>query len=1053
MNLKLINDFIAGVSEDERRKASQFLKNSTVVYCYAEKSGAIVGAFRNLQATLGKKIVKARLLPIASGNISALCDICEKNTAIPCVHSVALAMHCLKFESLFVERKERHERLSYSGLPPVSLDSVLERAREPESGTHLEVHFPQGLPHFPTIWNNCLFGVRLFSPAREYLGNIANIRQLHFREMIGVNLRISQFSLQEKQIIRYLAFHAAGEGNLLSMNSEALAEFFHCLAGFASIFSGEKTIHVNREFAEPGIAFYMKGGRRMFRPALVIGEDRIVTAKNFYIIMGRNGCWIGTNGDYWWLPAVIDIAVLRAFFRLEETALESKEAEELLPQFPSRFFKLVDQDAKAIHKRRFTPVFHIHMPNNGESLLSLALYFDYKGTILKPGAENIYSDSKQSFRRDKELETLLLDELAFFGFVRKSSESNEFFLSDIDSAGVFMSEVVPTWIAAGRKVFFEAGSNQIVPELKLALFMDFRDGLTVKFRYSISAPDGKSLKWQKLVKDCLELEDFTVAHESAPIVRIPSSIKEFIFSVWDLVRVEDSSIPEKLSIPTAALEYFLDCCRKHGIVVENMPDLSKTEDALEAEDFSPGKFFKGTLRPYQLEALKWMAQMFSKGFNFILADEMGLGKTVQALALLSYLAEKRASGLPSMVLCPSSLVENWKLEAERFVPEMKSIIIRGNNRDSSFWEHAASHNLIICSYAIIRRDVELCSNIKFDCLILDEAQHIKNPNTENAKTCKSLNSISRMILTGTPIENSALDIWSLFDFLHPGLLGTHRTFKAKFCGPNADAATQQELAARTGPFILRRRKAEVAAELPEKTEQTIFCDFDEAQKKIYDIILDQGRGEFESIIKNKNAGRIHVLTALLRLRQICCHPLLLPEKIRPVEAKSAKMELFRELLFESIDSGHRILFFSQFTSLLKIVRDMLEAEKIQYEYLDGATENRIERVHNFNSNPQIPIFLLSLKAGGTGLNLVGADKVIIYDPWWNPAVENQASDRAHRIGQTKKVSVVKLAVKNSIEERVMALHDKKQELFDNVVENASLFRKMSDDDIRFLLGL
>ncbi len=1049
MNIKSLKSFIdTGFTGDELRKAGQALKMNPVLYCYSDESGNVRGALRNSQNDLSRKLIRVSLSEMPDGAKSK-CDLCD-DTGSKCLHSATLALHCLKFEGIFSEKKEKIGHITYSGLPPVSFRTVSSQAHEENAGTRLEVCFPQGLPHFPTRWDKCVFGLKLFSPAREYLGNLSNLRQLHFKETIGANLRISQFSLQERQIIRYLALNVEADSNMLSMNSENLAEFFHCLSGFEAILSGEKTIHVNRAPAEPAIAFYSKSGENMFRPA-VLESGRTVTSKNFYIIMGRSGCWIGANGDYWWIPGTIDISILRAFYRLDETAFGTEEADKILSQFPERFFKTVHIETKTVRKKHFTPVYQIRSGAASEHKLEMKLFFDYDGVFLLPGTENIFYGRDSTFRRDKENETLTADELQCFGFIRRSNEKNEFFLNDIESAGIFTNEIVPAWTSLGRKIFFEAGKSTSVPDLKLDLEKIGEDDDNIKFRYHLNA-GADSASWTELVRHCIDSTDFFSVGRSS-IIHVPEQLKDFALSVWDIVR-EDSRDPGRIIvIPRAGEDYFATKANSCGIEIRN-PDLPAKKEKVSADKSAEFKlkYFTGELRTYQKEGFFWMRAMLARRLNFILADEMGLGKTVQALATIAYMKENRSDTLPVIVLCPSSLVENWELEAKRFTPELRTIIIRGTERDKEFWRKAVEKDIVICSYSIFKRDIGLCSALLFRCIILDEAQHIKNPSTENAKACKLVKAKHRIVLTGTPLENSPMDLWSVFDFLHPGFLGSSRNFKNRFCGPENSRKAQNELASRAGPFILRRKKSQVAPDIPEKTEQLIFCELDASQKKLYQELLEKGRREYDSMSKDKASSRMNVLTCLLRLRQLCCHPLLLPEELRPSGAKSAKTELFQELFLERLDSGHRILFFSQFTSLLKIIRAWLDSEAIAYEYLDGSTQNRMDKVENFNRNMEIPVFLLSLKAGGSGLNLATADRVIIYDPWWNPAVESQASDRAHRIGQTKKVSVLKLAVRNTVEERVIELHKKKKEMFDNLVENASLFRNLTDKDIEFLLG-
>jgi SNF2 family DNA or RNA helicase len=407
---------------------------------------------------------------------------------------------------------------------------------------------------------------------------------------------------------------------------------------------------------------------------------------------------------------------------------------------------------------------------------------------------------------------------------------------------------------------------------------------------------------------------------------------------------------------------------------------------------------------------------------------------------------------PALVICPASLVENWKREAERFIGGIRVAALSGAGRQE-IWNNYNNYNIIIISYASARRDIEFIDNIKFSYLILDEAQHIKNPNTANAKTCKTIKADHRLVLTGTPLENSPDDLWSIFDYLHPGLLGSYNNFKKYYCGISQSKTLMNDLSARVAPFIKRRVKSMVCDELPPKQEQILYCEMDAQQRILYNAILEQGRIQCnETLCRGSRTEIFEIFTILLRLRQVCCDPNLLPNNNKVVYP-SAKMELLQELVMQNLDSGHKMLIFSQFTSMLSIIRAWLESEQINFEYLDGATKNRMQHVDNFNNDEQIPVFLLSLKAGGVGLNLTAADTVIIYDPWWNPAVELQATDRTHRIGQTKTVNSIKLVVKDSIEEKILAMQSHKQEIFDNIIENpAAIGEKISLEELRLLFS-
>lgn len=436
------------------------------------------------------------------------------------------------------------------------------------------------------------------------------------------------------------------------------------------------------------------------------------------------------------------------------------------------------------------------------------------------------------------------------------------------------------------------------------------------------------------------------------------------------------------------------------------------------------------LRPYQKNGVAWLDFLQRNGFGGILADEMGLGKTVQMLAFLKCMAGE-ARG-PSIIVCPTSLVFNWVAEVKKFTPSMRVLAIEGSDRRKLFKE-IANHDLIVTSYALIRRDAEHYKGLEFEAAVLDEAQHIKNRQTQNAQAVKAIRARRRFVLTGTPMENSVLDLWSIFDFLMPGYLGQAKDFKERYEWPitrDKSAAAQARLARRIRPFILRRLKKDVLQDLPEKLEQVSYCDLSAAQGELYQQVLEAGRREItEAVGANGLAkSRMLVFTTLLRLRQICCDPRLLRLEGMDPKTTSGKTEMFSELLEEVLDGGHRALVFSQFTSMLSLIREALDAEGITYCYLDGSTTNRAEVVSQFQNDDTIPVFLLSLKAGGVGLNLTGADTVIHFDPWWNPAVEDQATDRVHRMGQTRMVTSYKLITRGTVEEKILNLQERKREL-------------------------
>lgn len=466
---------------------------------------------------------------------------------------------------------------------------------------------------------------------------------------------------------------------------------------------------------------------------------------------------------------------------------------------------------------------------------------------------------------------------------------------------------------------------------------------------------------------------------------------------------------------------------------------------------------KNVLRGYQKLGFKWLKTLNAYGFGGILADDMGLGKTLQVLTfLLSERSEKVNS--PSIIVAPTSLVYNWLAEIEKFTPKLRTLIIAGKKDErQKIIDDINNYDVVITSYPLIRRDIDLYKDVTFRFCILDEAQHIKNHQSQNAKSVKKINAESYFALTGTPIENSLTELWSIFDFIMPSYLLNHSKFLKKFERPivkNRDNNALKELSRYIRPFILRRIKKDVLKELPDKIENKITVQLTNEQKKIYLAYLQKIKGEIEDEIRNKGFAKSHIkiLSGLTRLRQICCDPSMF---IEDYKGASGKLLLLEELINEAIAGGHRILLFSQFTTMLKIIRDMLQSNGIEFKYLDGST-NIIERgrlVREFNEGNG-NVFLISLKAGGTGLNLTGADTVIHFDPWWNPAVEEQATDRAYRIGQKNKVHVMKLITKGTIEEKIYELQEKKRKLIESVITpGETLVSKLSEKEIKDLFEL
>ncbi|HOV14571.1 MAG TPA: DEAD/DEAH box helicase, partial [Spirochaetota bacterium] len=461
------------------------------------------------------------------------------------------------------------------------------------------------------------------------------------------------------------------------------------------------------------------------------------------------------------------------------------------------------------------------------------------------------------------------------------------------------------------------------------------------------------------------------------------------------------------------------------------------------------KNFNGTLREYQESGYNWLHFLHKYNLNGCLADDMGLGKTVQTLAFLQNLKELKKLGI-SLLVVPVTTVANWESEITRFAPELKFVRHLGQERvkDKDFFK---DYDIIISSYHTLRNDIEFFNDFEFDYLILDEAQNIKNHASLIFKTVRIIKAKHRLSLTGTPIENNTTELWSQFNFLNPSLLGSINEFKHKFVNPieaYKDAEAAERLRKTIYSFILRRKKEEVDKDLPEKEEIIVYCEMNSEQRKVYNTLREYYKAQIGDTLEEKGIEKsaIQIFEALLRLRQAALFPSLVSDEYKNVE--SIKFETLKDLMEEIISEKHKVLLFSQFVQSLKIIENEVKSKKIMYSYIDGQTKKRDVEIKNFQENEDVRLFLLSLKAGGVGINLTAADYVILFDPWWNPAAESQAVDRSHRIGQTKKVMVYKLIVKDTVEEKILELQNKKKELVNQLItEEASFFKSLSKNDI------
>jgi superfamily II DNA or RNA helicase len=696
-----------------------------------------------------------------------------------------------------------------------------------------------------------------------------------------------------------------------------------------------------------------------------------------------------------------------------------------------------------------TPSLTVRTPrqNWGSDNLVATLEFDYDGVRVAsfpPGKMAVQTDRRRAIRREVAVETAAKELLAELGF----KEAKDFRVDPgtMEVTPKKLPPALPSLVSEGWRVEAEGVLYRSASEFKLAVTSNidwFELGGGVQYG-SQSVPLPLILDAARRGDTMIRLDDGSMGMLPDEWLRKHNLLIDIGKRHGDVLRFDQSHAGLLDSLLASQPEIRCDAgftqVRKRLHAFEG----------IEPMEAPPG--FQGTLRPYQQEGLGWLEYLRTFNFGGILADDMGLGKTIQMLAFLQRRRARRQARGPSLIVVPRSLVFNWLQESAKFTPRLRVLDYTGPNRHP-LRDSFDDHDLIVTTYGTMRSDIVELSKIEFDYAILDEAQAIKNADSQSAKAARLLQARHRLAMSGTPIENHLGELWSIFEFLNPGMLGTASVFKKHAAGASTDDPHARALLARAlKPFILRRTKKQVVKDLPEKIEQTLFCDLEPAQRKLYDQLV----GHYRMTLLGKSTdqlktSKIEVLEALLRLRQAACHPGLIDRE--HTGDPSAKLDMLIPSVAEVVDEGHKVLVFSQFTSFLSIVRDRLDAEGLTYEYLDGKTRNRQERVERFQNDPDCPIFLISLKAGGLGLNLTAAEYVYLLDPWWNPAVEAQAIDRSHRIGQINNVFAYRLIARDTVEQKILDLQQKKRDLADAILgEDNRMIATLTREDLEFLLS-
>ena len=703
--------------------------------------------------------------------------------------------------------------------------------------------------------------------------------------------------------------------------------------------------------------------------------------------------------------------------------------------------------------------------NHGtRSLLTLEIqnvYESIHGEFVLPGPNPDFQTGSYVFegqtfllRRAQEEEASLLSQLSEMRF---QPRNNKLWFMEPEEAISFLLDSYPTllqnWRVYGEATLSRYKVRTTTPSINASVQSNEQEkwfSLDVSVEY-----EGQSLPLEKIWKAWLKGKRY-VQLKDGSYASLPESWLEKLAHKLKVLGLDPNKPPKHhfKQFEAPVLDSILD----------DLPNAvedsfwSKLRDNIrhfkEVKQIETPQGLNASLRPYQIQGISYLNFLDEYGFGGILADEMGLGKTIQTLAFIQHMKNKGAQG-PNLIVVPTSVLPNWDREAEKFVPGLKRVIVYGTRRENIF-RKIGDADIVITTYALLRRDLEELEQYEFNSIILDEAQNIKNPNTITTKSVRNINARMRLCLSGTPIENNLFELWSLFEFLMPGFLGSQHAFQRGIIKPikEGDTETLEYLRTRVKPFILRRTKAEVVKDLPPKVESVTYCALADEQAELYASLARKLREQVLADVDEKGMAKsqMSILDALLKLRQICCHPKLLKMDMPGFSPNipSGKFETFKDMIINLVEEGHKILVFSQFVQMLQQISAWLQMTDIPFCYLDGSSKDRLEQVDKFNNSPDIPIFLISLKAGGTGLNLTSADYVIHYDPWWNPAVESQATDRAHRIGQAKQVFSYKLICQNTVEEKILKLQEMKRGVAEAVIPGQDSWKSLTRDDLEML---
>lgn len=888
----------------------------------------------------------------------------------------------------------------------------------------------------------------------------------HCREIFkNSDLKILDFLLKYSEIIKYTN-ESIGQQRYYGkvMNEGAITISNTCLDEMFDVFNGEY-IKIKKDYKEDKILFLDEAPEIKFILEEESKEDYKlypnIDIYNYDVLYGKKYLYIIIEDVIYRCPMNFKNTILKLLDMYKnnftkEILFKKKELPKLFSLVvPSIKKNLEIKNIKAEEMEKYIPqdlYVKVYLDMNERNFITADIKFGYKDLEFNPLKE----DKNINIPRDIVKETKTLETFIQTGFML-DKENGRLVLTDDEKIYNFLSEEIMYYMKNFEILATESFKKKEIKTPKISNVGIKIENNLLKINFSefnfSTSELVEIMEKYKLRKKYYKLNDgsFLNLQENETLDFLEKLNIDGTLNYNELLNGE-------INLPVYRSLYLDKILKKSNMnVYKNKEYKELINDIQNANDdyIKVPSELNATLRRYQEVGYKWLKTLDTYGLGGILADDMGLGKTLQVICLLLDYNVNADEKKTSIVVCPSSLTLNWYNEINKFAPSLKAKVISGNAEERKKYIHnLENYDIIITSYDLLKRDIETYTemNYEYKFIIADEAQYIKNNNTQNFKAIKKIKAQTRFALTGTPIENSLAELWSIFDFTMPGYLYGYRKFKESFETPiikDEDSYKTKKLKMLIEPFILRRIKEEVLTELPEKTVTVLNSEMEEEQQKIYMSYMAEAREEVanEIVANGFEKNQMKILALLMRLRQICCHPSLF---INNYEGGSGKLNQCMEIIKDAVQGNHKILLFSGYTSMFDILEEDLKKENIKYFKLTGQTKvtERIELVDEFNENSEIKVFLISLKAGGTGLNLIGADMVIHYDPWWNISAENQATDRTYRIGQKRNVQVYKLITKNSIEEKIYELQQKKAKLVDNMLStNETFISKLSKDEI------